>query len=65
MSDSSSSDSDGDCEVPSREECQERIDKFVTVTGSNEALAQMRLQKARWDLEKAIERHFEKEAKAL
>ena len=36
MSDSSSSDSDGDCEVPSREECQERIDKFVTVTGTNE-----------------------------
>ena len=65
MSDSSSSDSDGDCEVPSREECQKRIDKFVTVTGSNEALAQMRLQKARWDLEKAVERHFEKEAKAL
>lgn len=65
MSDSSSSDSDDDIEVPSREECQERIEKFVSVTGTDEALAQMRLQKAKWILENALERHFEKEAKAL
>lgn len=65
VSSSSGSESDDDYDVPSRETCMERIDKFVAVTGTNEALAQMRLQRAKWDLEGAIERYFEKEAKAL
>ena len=38
MNDSSSSDSDDDIEVPSREECQERIEKFVSVTGTDEVM---------------------------
>ena len=35
-SSSSGSESDDDYEVPSRETCKERIDKFVAVTGTNE-----------------------------
>ena len=41
MSDSSSSDSDDDIEVPSREECQERIEKFVSVTGTDEVMTRV------------------------
>jgi tyrosyl-DNA phosphodiesterase 2 len=59
----SGSDSDSDSTmdeslIPSREECQNRISKFVTVTGCDEAEAQMRLQKAKWDLQAAIDKHF-------
>lgn len=45
-------------DVPPREVCQKRIDGFVEVTHTDEALAQMMLQDHGWDLEKAIQAHF-------
>ncbi len=65
MSDSDSDVSLDEADIPSAAVCQERIDKFVSVTGTDEALAQMRLQKAKWNLEVAIEKHFGKEVRGL
>ena len=37
-------------DVPPAAECQKRIDSFTSVTGADEAYAQMMLQRAKWDL---------------
>ena len=55
----SSCDSDVDeSSVPSASECQRRIDAFVSVTETDEAFAQMTLQRHKWDLKEAMEAHF-------
>ena len=48
-------------DVPPAAECQKRIDSFTSVTGADEAYAQMMLQRAKWDLNVAVNRHMEKE----
>ena len=62
---SSSISSDDDCPPPpSPAECQRRISAFlssVPQAAGDEALAQMRLQRAGWSVERAVDRHFSKE----
>ena len=50
--------SDDELDIPPASECQRRIDKFVAVASTDEALAQMRLQNNGWDLDRALEEHF-------
>lgn len=59
----SSSDSDTECsdDLPSATECQNRISSFVNVTHTDDAYGQMMLQKNKWNLDLAINKHFQKE----
>lgn len=45
--------------VPSRDECIQRIDDFVEATKSNSAIAQEFLQNCDWDLNRAVLGFFE------
>ena len=47
------SDSEDNCNLTAKE-CQERIDKFIEVSGTDEAFAQAHLQEHSWDVEKAL-----------
>jgi len=59
----SSSSSDDDCpEPPAAAECQRRIEAFMQVAkGTDEAYAQMMLQKSQWLVEAAVDKHFARE----
>ena len=45
----------------SASECQSRIDQFVQVTNTDEALAQFFLQDRNWDVASSIAAFFEKD----
>ena len=53
-----------DEDVPSLKVCEERIAKFVEITGTDEAFAQMSLQDQSWDLEKAIKAFLDQQVLA-
>ncbi len=63
---SSSSDPDAPPPPPSAV-CQQRIDQFLQVihNSRDEAYAQMLLQRSGWQVEAAVAKHFQREAKAL
>ncbi|XP_041361676.1 tyrosyl-DNA phosphodiesterase 2-like [Gigantopelta aegis] len=54
----SDSDEDNDANLPSRDECEKRCQKFATVTGTDTALAMFYLQDRDWDLERALNAFF-------
>ncbi|CAG0923643.1 unnamed protein product, partial [Notodromas monacha] len=56
----SSDDDLSDEDVPDAETCQERIDEFVSVTQTDQAFAQMFLQRRGWDLERSVNEFFQK-----
>ena len=65
MSDSDSSSDPDSPPPPSSAECQARVEKFVSVVkGTDEAYAQMLLQRNGWDVERAVDKHFTKEVNA-
>ncbi|TRY64053.1 hypothetical protein TCAL_00334 [Tigriopus californicus] len=50
-----------DDHVPAKAECEARINAFVEVTNTNEALAQMMLQENEWNLDLAVADYFKDE----
>lgn len=55
------SEDEQDVHVPAKAECESRINSFVEITSTNEALAQMMLQDNDWKLDLAIAEYFKDE----
>ena len=51
----SDSDEDYEANIPPREECEERCQKFASVTGTDSACAMFYLQDRDWDLDVSLE----------
>lgn len=48
-----------DEDIPDVKICQERVEKFAEITGTDEACAQFYLQDRKWDLERSVNAFFE------
>ncbi|XP_076083575.1 tyrosyl-DNA phosphodiesterase 2-like [Mytilus galloprovincialis] len=55
----SDSDSVDESKIPSREECENRCQKFAEITGTDSALAMFYLQDRDWELDKSVNAYFE------
>ena len=47
-----------DKDLPSAADCQKRVEQFVEITNTDEALAQFYLQDREWNLESSIQAYF-------
>lgn len=56
----SDSDSVDESKIPSREECENRCQKFAEITGTDSALAMFYLQDRDWELDVSIYPTFSK-----
>lgn len=55
----SDSDSVDESNIPSRDECEKRCQKFAEITGTDSAMAMFFLQDRDWDLDRAVNAYFE------
>lgn len=53
-----------DEDIPDVETCQQRVEQFAQITGTDEACAQFYLQDRKWDLERSVNAFFEVKASA-
>ncbi|KAK7086708.1 Tyrosyl-DNA phosphodiesterase 2 [Halocaridina rubra] len=51
-------DDDTEQNIPDAKSCQERVEKFVEITGTDEALAQFYLQDRNWDVALSVNAYF-------